>query len=89
MSMSRLKYRIRLVEKSEKEIRTKITAALNDARPFDTNSNARMRDERLGYRVSNKYIDKTREKMKREREKERKSATVFKNKILRRTLTFR
>lgn len=89
MSMSRVKYRIRLVEKSEKEIRTKITAALDDARPYDTNSNARMRDERLAYRVSKKYIDKTREKMKREREKERKSATVFKNKILRLTLTFR
>lgn len=82
MSMSRVKYRIRLVEKSEKEIRTKNSAALDDARPFDTNSNARMRDERLGYRVSKKYIDKTREKMKREREKERKSATVFKNKIV-------
>lgn len=77
MSMSRVKYRIRLVEKSEKEIRTKITAALDDARPFDTNSNARMRDERTSYRVSKKYIDKTREKMKRERERKSGRAQQF------------
>lgn len=35
-------YRIRLVE-SEKKNETNYTAALDDARPFDTNSNARMR----------------------------------------------
>lgn len=39
---SRVLYRIRLVE-SEKKNETNYTAALDDARPFDTNSNARMR----------------------------------------------
>lgn len=72
MSMSR----IWLVEKSEKEIGTKITSAHDDARPFDTNSNARMRFKRLSYRVSKKYIDNTRESKWNERE--RKSATVNK-----------
>lgn len=79
MSMSRVKYRIRLVEKSEKEIRTKITAALDDARPFDTNSNARMRVEGCGYRVSKKYIDKPKERKYEEREKKRARPQQFKN----------
>lgn len=75
MSMSR----IRLVEKSENEIGTKITAAHDDARPFDTNSNAWMRVERLSYRVSKNYIDNTRESKWNERE--HKSATVNKLKF--------